>query len=294
VCLGNGKMAVIGPAGSFSEQCGLQHFPTHEPFFCPSLQEVLEAVKRRDSEFALVPFENSNSGSIKEVQKEMFALAGQLFITAFVPHHVEHHLFSFEATLDTIIEVSSKDAALAQCDSWLADHLPRARRISASSTAAAVSNLDKSRAGAAAIGSTECQAYRVPILATAIQSEPNVTLFCTVMREIPETTVAQARFALFGIPDFSDSKFEKILEAVASVDCAISHNWVIEDMDECPPNTGIFEIGIPARNGMFNALLFEMHKALPEAFLAGSYFSIGFSEFSALKHQPYAPANFDY
>jgi hypothetical protein len=65
-------------------------------------------------------------------------------------------------------------------------------------------------------------------------------------------------------------------------------------MEDCPPNTGIFEVGIPPQGGMFPALLSSVQKILPEAFLAGSYVSIGFSEFSSLKHQPYAPANFDY
>jgi prephenate dehydratase len=288
------KIAVLAPAGSFSHQFALKRHVEFEPHFCPTLPEVLEAVKRREADTALVPFENSHSGSIKEIQKEMFLLAGQLFIEDLCYHHIELNLYSFEESIDSIVEVCSKDAALAQGALWLDEHLPKARRTPTASTAAAVKELSRIRLGVSALGSKECRAYGVPVLAESIQSEPNLTLFGKMVREIPRTKLASARFALLGLPDVSDEKFEKLIAVIQKQGCIITHNWVIEDMRDCPPNTGIFEVGFAPADGMIHALLSAVRKVLPETFLAGAYASLGFSEFNNIKHSPYAPSTFDY
>ncbi len=290
-----GAVAVLGPAGTFSHQCANLKYPQYSPYFCKTLPEVLEAVRHRDSDFALVPLENSNSGSIKEIHRELFSLAGQLVVIEFVPHHIEQHLFSFEDSIESIIEVSSKDAALAQCKEWLEHYLPKARRIPTTSTTAAVVALKDRRPGAAALGSNDCQAHGIPKLVSSVQSEPNITLFGKIARELPNEIAGKARFALLAIPDSNNDKFEKLLETMASVaGCSITHTWMIEDMEECPPNTEIFEIGFSETSGIFPALMASVKHLLPEAFLVGAYNSIGFSEFSLLKHQPYAPSNFEY
>src|SRR4029079_18154897 len=93
------------------------------------------AVEKGETDYAVIPIENSTEGSVREaldsfVEREL-KIGAQSYL------EINHALIS-NATLEDIKKVYSKDQALAQCRHWLQRHLPHAQLVDASSTSRAV------------------------------------------------------------------------------------------------------------------------------------------------------------
>lgn len=127
-------VSFLGPLGTFSHFASREVFGQSSDFIpCVDFSEVFERVYKHESNFGLVPIENSQQGSVGQCL--------DLFDTYPVKIIGEHFanicqcLLSTETDLNEIIEIFSHPQALMQSNDWIRKNLPNARLTEMSSTA---------------------------------------------------------------------------------------------------------------------------------------------------------------
>jgi len=130
----------------------------------------------------VVPVENSTEGAIGRTLDLLLSTPAKVCGEIMQP--VRQCLMSKAKNRAAIRKVYSHTQSLAQCQHWLARHLPRAERIAVVSNAEAA-RLASREAGAAAIGSrTAAPLYKLNLLARNIEDEAhNTTRFLVIARE---------------------------------------------------------------------------------------------------------------
>ena len=171
----------LGPEATFTHQAAMLNFGSALSYrSLPDIPDVFQAVEKGECDYGVVPIENSTEGA---VNRSLDLLVDtELTIIAQVYLKIEHCLFS-PSSLDKIVEVRSKDQALAQCGEWLRRNLPNARLVPVASTAEAVRESAKGEGIAAIAGKLAGEAHGVPMLDSGIQDrKDNVTRFLVVSR----------------------------------------------------------------------------------------------------------------
>jgi len=164
-------VAYLGPEGTFSEMALGKHFGASVVTLpCASIDEVFRAAETGEAQYAVAPVENSTDGAIGRTLDLL--LATPLQICAEVVLRVQQNLMARRSNLKAIRKVYSHSQSLAQCQGWLAQHLPRAARVPLASNAEAARVAAK-EAGAAAIGPEIAAArYGLKLLARSIEDDP--------------------------------------------------------------------------------------------------------------------------
>ena len=174
------RVAYLGPAATFSEAAALGYFGatvTRVP--CTSIDEVFRATAAGAADFGVVPVENSTEGVVAR-SLDLF-LTTPLRIVGETSLAVRHNLMRRENSSADIVAVLAHPQALAQCQGWLATHLPQAERrpVSSNAEGARLASLD---GGLAAIAAERAASeFGLHIVAAAIQDEAhNRTRFAIV------------------------------------------------------------------------------------------------------------------
>jgi chorismate mutase/prephenate dehydratase len=174
------RVAYLGPAGTFSELAALGYFGSSIVGVpCASIDEVFRATAAGAADFGVVPVENSTEGVVAR-SLDLF-LATPLVIVGETSLFVRHNLLRREASLQGIQAVCAHPQALAQCQGWLAHHLPLAERrpVASNAEGARLAGLDASLAAVAS--DRAASEYGLHIAAPAIQDDPlNRTRFAIV------------------------------------------------------------------------------------------------------------------
>lgn len=173
------RIAFLGPMYSFSHLAVIHRFGKSVEFVpVGSIAAVFEEVHRKQSDFGLVPVENSTDGRVADTL-EMF-MRMRVRICGEVELRIHHTLLGKCPRTD-VREVYSKPQALSQCRNWLAKHLPAARTIEVTSTSTAA-QLAGEKPGAAAIASLQAGVhYGLEALAENIEDNPtNTTRFAVI------------------------------------------------------------------------------------------------------------------
>ncbi|MCL4193590.1 MAG: prephenate dehydratase [Thermoguttaceae bacterium] len=173
------RIAFLGPLYSYSHLAAMRRFGQSVEFApVGTIAAVFEEVDRGQSDYGIVPFENSTDGRIADTL-DMFTrlpvrICGQVRLDI-------HHALLGKCPRTEIKEVYSRPQALSQCRNWLARHLPAARPIEVTSTSTAA-QLAKEKPGAAAIASLEAGVnYGLDVLAERIEDNPdNRTWFAVI------------------------------------------------------------------------------------------------------------------
>lgn len=174
------RVAFLGPSGTFSEQAALGFFGSSiERIECISIDEVFRATATGAADFGVVPVENSTEGVVAR-SLDLF-LTTPLFIIGETSLFVQHNLLRKTPSTAGIEAVCAHPQALAQCHSWLSNHLPLVERrpVSSNAEGARLASLNPSLAG---IASTRAGGeYGLHVVAPAIQDDPhNRTRFAIV------------------------------------------------------------------------------------------------------------------
>ena len=180
-------VAFLGPLYTYSHLAAIHRFGQAVEFSpVGSIAAVFEEVNRGNSNFGLVPIENSTDGRIADTL-DMFTRL-PVRICGEVELDINHALLGKGPRSD-IKEVYSRPQALSQCRNWLAKHLPNARTVEVTSTSAAA-QLALEKPGAAAIASLQAGThYGLDILAERIEDNTgNVTRFALIGNVVPEKT----------------------------------------------------------------------------------------------------------
>ncbi len=190
------RVAYLGPEGTFTEAALRQMAarelipgasagtPDYTPLACDSTGGALAAVRNGDADYACAPIENSIDGSVVPT---MDSLAAGAPLQIYAEHTLD---VAFSIAVRSGVEpshvqtVAAYPVAAAQVKRWLAEHLPDARIVPATSNAAAAYDVAEGRADAGV--STDLAAERLGLvtLADGVVDEPN----------------AKTRFVLVGPP----------------------------------------------------------------------------------------------
>ena len=177
------RVAYLGPAGTFSHAAVLRHFGSFvDAVPDATIDEVFRAVEGGQTDYAVVPVENSTEGAVGRTLDLMCTTP--VSVCGEVKLRVQQNLLSNCATLGEVTKVYSHAQSLAQCVQWLARHLPGVPRVAVSSNAEAA-RLAAAEPGTAAIaGEIAASIYGLAVLAPHVEDEPNnTTRFWVVGRQ---------------------------------------------------------------------------------------------------------------
>ncbi len=192
------RIAFLGPLYSFSHLAAIHRFGQSVEFVpVGTIAAVFEEVHRKQSDFGLVPVENSTDGRVADTL-EMFTrmrvrICGEVDLPI-------HHTLLAKCLRTEIREVYSKAQPLSQCRNWLAKHLPAARMIEVTSTSTAA-QLAGEKPGAAAVASLQAGIhYGLEVLAENIEDNPsNTTRFAVIGDYSPPRTGNDRTAMLFEV-----------------------------------------------------------------------------------------------
>lgn len=175
-------IAYLGPEASNTHAAALKKFGASVDYHAmPTVSDIFTAVEKGETDYAVIPIENSTEGSVREALDSF--VESDLKIVAQIYLEISHALIS-NSPLEQIARVYSKDQALAQCRHWLQRHLPHAQLVDAPSTSRAVQIAKQETAAAAIAGELAAEHYGVPILERNIQDKAdNTTRFFVIGRQ---------------------------------------------------------------------------------------------------------------
>lgn len=173
-------VAYLGPRGTFSEEAVRRQFgAAADGLPVASIPEVFRAVAAGEAVYGVVPVENSTEGGVGQTLDEL--AAAPLRICAEVQLPIHHCLLAKSASLDGLSTVYAHAQALAQCDRWLARHLPAASRVALASNAEAARRAAAEPGTAAIASAAAAPLYGLEVVCANIEDEPgNTTRFLVV------------------------------------------------------------------------------------------------------------------
>jgi chorismate mutase/prephenate dehydratase len=92
-----------------------------------SIDEVFHEVEAANADFGVVPIENSTEGTVNHTLDRF--LSSPLKICGEVELRIHQFLMGKMTSLERIARVCSHQQSLAQCRSWLQEHLPDVERV---------------------------------------------------------------------------------------------------------------------------------------------------------------------
>ncbi len=119
------RVSYLGPEGTFSEQAVRKHFGRAvDAVPCASVDEAFRRCESGAAQFTVVPVENSTEGAVGRTLDLL--LATPLRICGELELRIQQNLLSKSSSTSEIRRVYSHAQSLAQCNGWLAQHLPGA------------------------------------------------------------------------------------------------------------------------------------------------------------------------
>lgn len=168
------SVACLGPRGTFSEEALSKHFGGQVPrVMCPSIDEVFRTVESGAVGYGVVPVENSTEGGVGRSMDLL--LVTPLTVCGEISLPVHQNLLSKTDKREELRRIYSHAQSLAQCNSWLSQHLPDVERVPVASNAEAARRAAEDVHAAAIAGATAAAHYGLSILASGIEDDPNNT-----------------------------------------------------------------------------------------------------------------------
>lgn len=182
------RIAFLGPKGSYSHLAarsyGSRHFEQIIDIGCSKFQEIFNQVEMGLADYALVPLENTSSGSINDIY-DLLQTTG-LHIVGELSMPINHCLLvSTPTTLDAVKTVYSHPQPFQQCSHYLNDY-PHWQIEYTESTAAAMEKVAQLQdPTAAALGSEAGgQLYQLNVLERQLANQTqNITRFIVLARQ---------------------------------------------------------------------------------------------------------------
>lgn len=194
------RVSYQGEHGAYSEEAALTIFGEAETIPCPTFADAFDALVAGVADFATVPVENSQAGSINDTYDLLLAHREALTIRGEFDLHVHHCLLALPEDDPATIRVAlSHPQALAQCRGFL-----RARGLAAvvSGDTAGSARLIREEGipGRAAVaGRRAAEFYGLRVLVEDIEDNPhNYTKFLVLARA--DRPAAPPPFALAPAP----------------------------------------------------------------------------------------------
>jgi len=173
------KVAYLGPPYSYSHSAALERFGhSVEYVSVGTIPAVFEEISAKQSDYGLVPIENSTDGRIVDTLGMFHRLPVR--ICGEVPLRI-HHCLLANCPRGEIREIHSKPQAISQCREWLAKHTPGVKLVENSSTTGAAELASRTPGIGAIAGRLAGTAYGLSIVAENIEDNPNnITRFAVL------------------------------------------------------------------------------------------------------------------
>ncbi len=210
------KVAFLGPEGTFSQQAVFKHFGhSVRALPLPAINDVFEEVQAAHADFGVVPVENSTEGAVNHTL-DMF-LNSPLRICGEIELRIHQHLLGLMHGLESIKRVCSHQQSLAQCRSWLDQHLPGVERVPVSSNAEAARRARDEDGTAAIAGSAAAEVYALNVIVPEIEdAADNTTRFLVVGRKLFDPSGADKTTLLLSAGDTqAPGALHRLLEPLA-------------------------------------------------------------------------------
>lgn len=270
------RIAYLGPPGTFSHAAVTRHFGElveAEP--CASIDEVFRAAEAGQTDYAIVPVENSTEGAVGRTLDLMCQTP--LTIVGEVKLRIGQHLLAKSARggqgtpLDNVTRVYSHAQSLSQCVQWLARHLPSVPRIPVASNAEAA-RMAAAEPGAAAIaGDAAAAIYGLDVIAAHIEDEPNNTTRFWVLGRHAAAPSGRDETSLVMSAHNRPGAVHALLEPLAK------HGVSMSRLESRPARTGLWEylffvdLEGHQQDAPVAAALVELRQRAPFLKLLGSY-----------------------
>ena len=179
------KVAFQGMAGAYSNLACEICFPDAQPIACNSFEEMLNSTKNGETNYAMVPVENSVAGRVADIH-HLIPESG-LFIVGEHFQRVNHYLLGTKnSKIEDLKYVKSHAQGLAQCRNFINKHnLLPIQHIDTAGAAAEISELGDPKIAAIA-SNMAAKIYDLKILKDNIEdAEHNTTRFL-IMAQKPE------------------------------------------------------------------------------------------------------------
>lgn len=176
-----GTVAYLGPQGTYSHKAvELVFGKKFAKVPSDNIFDIFRKVHESDADFGVVPAENSIEGVVKGTLDYLIDFS--LFVCGSLALPIHHQLLSKEKNLSDITTIVSHPQALAQCQKWIRDNLPKAIVVTASSTASGLQDPKKNTAYIAS--SDAAKTYRLNTLAKNIEdNKENATRFYIIAKQ---------------------------------------------------------------------------------------------------------------
>jgi chorismate mutase/prephenate dehydratase len=193
-------IAYFGPEATFTHQAAIRRFGS-SLHYAPqkTIADVFNEVSRNRADYGVVPVENSTEGIVTHTL-DMF-VDSDLKIVAQIILPVQHCLVG-KTSFEDIRKVYSHPQALAQCRTWLQNHLPQAEVIESSSTTRAAELAAVEKDSGAIASSLAAERYHLQILKANIQdNSANATRFLVLGRQCSPPTGRDRTSLMLSIAD---------------------------------------------------------------------------------------------
>ncbi len=172
----------LGPVGTYSDLCAQKLYPHTllKPY--ETVDDLIDGLRHESVDIAIVPIHNSIAGTMQHHLD--LAMHPDLEVIQTVDLPIHHMLLSTEERLSDIHMLYSHAHIFAQCEKWIAKHLPHARCISARSCTEALQHIEPQTGYIASREAAE--EYHIPILIEDIEDhQDNITTFYALARKNP-------------------------------------------------------------------------------------------------------------
>lgn len=173
------RIAILGPAGSFSHLAGRRKFGLSVEFeMLATIADVFDAVLRGRAEHGLVPVENSTAGGIGETLDMLCErdtkVCGEVQVA------VHHHLLG-AGPLEGVRRVYSKPEVFQQCQRFLHATGLGEKTVPTASTSAAAELAAKEPGAAAIAGELAAEIFGLARIVEFVEDDPgNATRFLVI------------------------------------------------------------------------------------------------------------------
>jgi len=151
------SVAYLGPEGTFTEAAALKRFGSAVVgVSCATIDDVFREVESGDTQYGVVPVENSTEGAIGRTLDLLLQSSLQVCGEVMLPIH--QCLLAKDCDLKSITTVYSHPQSLGQCQGWLNVNLLHVGRIAVSSNAEAA-RLASGHPGSAAIAGAQAAGH---------------------------------------------------------------------------------------------------------------------------------------
>ncbi len=189
------KVGVLGPIGTFSDECALQIFKSRNYLvYFKTIEEVFEAVQNGKVNYGVVPIENTYGGTV--IPTIECLIKYDVFVVGEKEIQIRHCLVAKKNLSYKEIKVLySHPQAITQCKNFIKNYLPHVEIKYTNSTVEALTLLDEN--SAAISSETAALLNNCVILKKDIQdSSANITRFYVISKEKTDGNITALFFSV--------------------------------------------------------------------------------------------------